>query len=116
MKLDGLVTREQTVMMYKPTQELFYEDGMDSGGRTYLSLVGTGTPAMFGRRRAKVKPAFQRIVFAIPYESIPMEDRQYTPPSNGLQEMSTEQNMRFVNKYIEVVKVTVTIAQQENTQ
>jgi hypothetical protein len=115
MKLNDVVTRDQTVMVFKPTNEVFYEDEMDSGGRLYLSLVGTGTPMFFGRRRTKVNIGWSNeIVFRIPYGSIPVEDRQYSPPSNGFQEADTHEDKAFIKKYIEIVKVTVTIAKQEN--
>jgi len=113
MKLNGKdILREQTVMVYKPTGETFYGDAVDSGCRTYLSLVGTGLPCFFGRKRTQVRNprVHGHLVFSIPIEHIPEEYLPYNP--HGEQEFDTHDDMEFLNKYIEVIKVFVTITKE----
>ena len=48
MKLNDVVTREQTVMVFKPTNEVFYEDGMGVFGDEKNDVEGVDVSLVEG--------------------------------------------------------------------
>jgi hypothetical protein len=98
------------VFIYLPTNETFYEDGMDCGGRTYLR-----TMSLNDRRLPYIFKTFGElkknddIIFGIDDKVVPEDYKSMFPTAHGYTQFDFEDDYEFIKQYIAVTDISIQI-------